>query len=237
MNRRIVELWADIGSEEYWDDLPVYKYNRPVPFQKIYFPFDKRWPQPGFIGKRYFKLPKHRRIVVIGQNPGVPSDLSNIADDREMFRLIKRHSRERSSESIDDLFSTMRGFMLGLRDGRQAWGPIEDVQDYIGLKLDNIAYLNLIPLCTKKDVNFDGLQTLKEPYRLSTRRQIRRLKPDKILFFGKIPYRKFKEWDRKWWKGRKSDVKYVERAMNARIRTDRKLDRRRISEVREWLGT
>ncbi len=178
---------------------------------------------------------KTQASVVIGQNPGVPRDTRDLADDEVMFKLIRKHSEERSSESLDALFSMMRDFMVGSRDGRHAWGPIEDVHDYIGLKLDNIAYLNLIPLCTQKDVNFGSLRTLKEPYRLSTRRQIRCLKPDKILFFGKIPYRKFKEWDRKWWKGRKMDVNYIERGIDARIRTDRKIDQKRISEVREWL--
>ena len=235
MDKNIIDLWADIGSKDYWDDLKVQKNGRKVSFEKVYIPIamKKRWPQPGFIGERYFKLPKHRRIVVIGQNPGVPKNAPDKADDKVMFKLIRKHSRAKSSESLDALFLMMREFMLGARDGRRAWGPIEDVQEYIGLNLDDIAYLNLIPLSTQKS-NFE-LKTLREPYTISTRRQIRLLKPYKILFFGKTPYKKFKTWDRKWWKDRKSGVKYVERARNARIRTDREIDLKRISDVKEWL--
>ena len=237
MDKRIINLWADIGLKDYWDDLKVQKNGRKVPFEEVYISIaiNNRWPQPGFIGKRYLKLPKHKRIAVIGQNPGVPNNAPDKADDKVMFKLIRNHSKEKSSESLDALFLMMREFMLGARDGRRAWGPIEDVQEYIGLNLDDIAYLNLIPLSTQKS-NFE-LKTLKEPYTISTRRQIRLLKPAKILFFGKTPHEKFKEWDRKWWKDRKSDVKYVERAMNARIRTDRKIDLKRISDVKEWLNS
>ena len=231
MDKGIIDLWADIGSKKYWkrNSFKVYKgrSKNPVLFREVYYPLgngaDKRWPQPGFIGERYFKLPKHERVVVIGQNPGVPSDPADLADDKEMFRLIRRHSRKRSSESLDELFSTMREFMLGTRSGRREWGPIRDVRQYIGLKLENIAYLNLVPLCTLD--NKFNLKTLQEPYRRSTKLQIKLLKPDKILFYGKVPHDKFKEWDDDQW-----NVRYLER-----IQGNIKVDKGKFAEVRHWL--
>ena len=233
MNRQIIDLWADIGTEEYWDNLPVYKNRQKVDFEEIYIPFDKRWPQPGFIGKRYFKLPKHRRVVVIGQNPGVPSKKQDLEDDEVMFGSIRNHSKERSSESLTSLFSVMRKFMLGTRPGRNPWGPIRDVCmcDYIGLKLDDIAYLNLIPLTTKPKSNGDeriDLVAFGEAYKKSTKLQLKFLKPDKILFFGKGPYDQFKRWDDEY---RKWDFKYVKRSRGGRI----EIDDKRLAKVKKWL--
>ena len=225
MDPAIVELWADIGSREYWEDLPTYKGRSKVEvkFEDIYIPFDERWPQPGFIGKRYFKLPKRKRIVVIGQNPGVPTNQQNLDDDEVMFKLIRKHSKKRSEKSLNALFSMMRGFMLGSRVGRRGWGPIENVQKHIGLELDSIAYLNLIPLAMQGE-DFD-LKTLREPYEISTKLQIRLLKPSKILFYGKIPHDNFVDWDDGDW-----DVCYLKR-----IRRNLEIDKRKFSRVKRWL--
>ena len=60
MNKQIVNLWADIGSDSYWKN--VMKEGA-----HVFVPFKSRWPQPGFIGGGYFDSPK--RVVVMGQNP------------------------------------------------------------------------------------------------------------------------------------------------------------------------
>ena len=221
MDRGIVELWADIGSEKYWDDLLVYKGSHIVPFEEIYHPLDIRWPQPGFIGKRYFDSPN--RIVVIGQNPGVPNNQRGLDDDQVMFDKIRRHGKERSLVSLEDLFSMMRKFMLGTRHGRREWPPIRNVREYINLEIDDIAYLNLVPLCTKK--NKFSFKTLQEPYKKSTKLQIQLLKPDKILFYGKVPHDKFRQWEDGRW-----DVCYLER-----IYGDLKYDPQKFAEIKEWL--
>ena len=227
MDKRIIDIWADVGSEDYWDDLQVYKFKGrrkdEADFEDIYIPFDERWPQPGFIGKRYFKLPKRKRIAVIGQNPGVPTNQQDLDDDEVMFNLIRKHSEKRSEKSLNALFSMMREFMLGSRVGRRGWGPIENVHKHIGLELDNIAYLNLIPLAMQGE-DFD-LKTLREPYEISTKLQIRLLKPSKILFYGKMPYENFTDWDNGDW-----DVCYLKR-----IRRNLEIDKRKFSRVKRWL--
>ena len=116
LDKRIIDLWADIGSEDYWDNLPVYKGRSKVrvPFEEIYVPFNKRWPQPGFIGKRYFRLSKRKRIVVMAQNSRASASGNPTfrAKDDEMFDLIREHSKIRSQESLDRLFKMIREFML-----------------------------------------------------------------------------------------------------------------------------
>ena len=221
MDKGIVELWADIGSIEYWTDLLVYKGNSIVPFEKIYHPLKKRWPQPGFVGRDYFD--SSNRVVVMGQNPGVPNKQRGLEDDQVMFEKIQRLSSGRSLETLEDLLSTMREFMLGTRPGRREWGPIRDVRKYIGLNLENIAYLNLVPLCTQG--NKFNLKTLQEPYRKSTKLQIKLLKPDKILFYGKVPHDKFEQWESEQW-----DVCYLER-----IQGNIKIDWGKFAEVKDWL--
>lgn len=59
MDKRIVELWADIGSEDYWDDFM--KRNG-----RDFVLFEERWPQPGFIGRYYFDMPKRVLVAADG---------------------------------------------------------------------------------------------------------------------------------------------------------------------------
>ncbi len=138
MNKRIVNLWADIGSDSYWKN--VMKEGA-----HVFVPFKSRWPQPGFIGDGYFDSPK--RVVVMGQNPRASNTASASYADTELFRLIRVHSSSRTSKSLKELFSMTRDFMRGI-GYTPAWKPITAVERHLGLSLDNIAYLNLIPLAT-----------------------------------------------------------------------------------------
>lgn len=97
------------------------------------------------------------RVVVIGQNPRAKNNPRSVRGDEEMFDLIRRHSRIKSSESLQDLFSMMRRFMVGNGYGAP-WGVVEDVETHIHLNLDSIAYLNLIPLATQWPI-LEGLGT------------------------------------------------------------------------------
>ncbi len=177
MKREIINLWAKIGSEGYWSDLLAKN-------PSVFVPFSERWPQPGFIGSRYFV--SDSRVVVMGQNPRASNTTTTAQADMEMFRLIRNHSQESSAESIATLFSMMRSFMLGTSYGR-AWIPITAVRRHLGLKLDNIAYLNLIPLATTGD---RIVPAFEDAYEKSTMLQLQSLNPDKIVVFGKGAYDK-----------------------------------------------
>ena len=224
MNWDVIDLWANIGSEDHWCDLPVRKNNCPAPFDSVYVPFRKRWPQPGFIGKGYFDSAV--RVLVIGQNPRASNNRSSKGGDEEMFDLIRRHSYRRSAESLQALFSMMRRFMSGGGYGAP-WGVVEDLETHTDLGLDGIAYLNAIPLATHGDrIN---LVTYKHAYERSTKLQLGVLKPHKILFHGKAPHDKFHEWERDsacW------DTNYLER-----IHKNVKCDPKRLAEVNRWLRT
>ena len=178
MKQIIIELWADIGSETYWRDL-ISKN----PF--VFCPFDKRWPQPGFIGRGYFE--SDSRIVVMGQNPRASNTPESIESDTKMFDLIRIHSKCRSADSLNDLFVMMRSFMKGI-DYKPAWKPITAVREHLKLDLDDMAYLNLIPLATCGD---RIVPAFEDAYRLSTMLQLQSLDPGKVIVFGKGAYQKF----------------------------------------------
>ena len=175
MEQEIIDLWANIGPEGYWSDLLVKNPG-------VFVPFSERWPQPGFIGGHYFD--SDSRVVVMGQNPRASNTSTTKEADMEMFRLIRNHSQERSAESIAELFSMMRNFMLGMGYGR-AWTPITAVRRHLSLDLDSIAYLNLIPLATSGD---RIVPAFEDAYQKSTMLQLKSLNPDKVVVFGKGAY-------------------------------------------------
>lgn len=223
MQEEVIDLWGDIGSEDYWRDLPVHKNRTSVPFESVYVPFRERWPQPGFIGKGYYDSAV--RVLVVGQNPRASNNPASNRGDKKMFGLIRGHSHNRSADSLQSLFSMMRRFMAGDGCGRP-WGVVADIAK-LNLELDSIAYLNLIPLATWCDEL--TLVTHKCAYARSTKLQLKLLNPHKVLFHGKTPYKKFHKWENnsdRW------NTNFLER-----IRGKVKCDPQQFAEVKEWLRT
>ena len=192
MNKAITDLWADIGTEDYWDDLFVRS-------PRVFVPFEERWPQPGFIGENYFDLTP--QVVVLAQNPRASNTATASNADMEMFRMIQRHSQVRSDDSLGELFSMMRDFMLGI-SYKPAWKPVTAVTRHLGLVLDNIAYLNTIPLATYKDRIVPAFMSA---FDRSTLLQLEHLNPDKIVVFGKGAYEELREMGVDEW-----DMRYIE---------------------------
>ena len=192
MNKRIVNLWADIGSDSYWKDVMEEGIH-------VFVPFESRWPQPGFIGHDYFDMPK--KVVVMGQNPRASNTARATSADTEMFRLIRVLSKSRTNKSLAELFSMTWDFMRGI-GYTPAWKPIIAAERHLGLNLEHIAYLNLIPLATYKD---KIVPEFRKAFDLSTKRQLEVLAPTKIVVFGKGAHNKFNEVS-----GGKWDSRYIE---------------------------
>ena len=207
MDKPIIDIWADIGTEDYWTDL-LSKY------PEVFVPFKERWPQPGYIGSNYRS--SDWRVVVMGQNPRAHNTSKAVEADAEMFRLIRYHSSTRSADSLGCLFAMMRSFMLGI-DHKPSWRPITAIQKNLGLELDKIAYLNLIPLATCDDrIVRTAFNTA---FRRSTELQLRLLDPHRIVFYGKGAYDEFQRIGTDSW-----DVCYI-----------RQRDYRDVQKIREWL--
>ena len=187
MDRRIIELWADIGTEDNWRAL-----FRMWP--GVFYQYKERCPQPGFIGNGYFDSPN--RVVVLAQNPGVPKEQWELNDDEAMLERIRTHSRERSPESLNALFALMPDSMLGHRPRRKPWRLVSIMQKHLGLNLDDVAYLNLSPLSPyEQGIN----PAFRDVFELSTLRQIEALNPDKVVVLGKGVYERFSQWSGGRW--------------------------------------
>ncbi len=206
MDSTIRDLWAKIGSESTWSDLMA---SNPG----IFCPFEHRWPQPGFVGRDY--LGSKQRVAVMAQNPRASNTSKAEAADSVMFELIREHSVTRSPDSLDALFGMMRDFMLGI-NYKPDWKPVTAVRRYLYLELDEIAYLNLIPLATYGDRIVPGF---RQAFDISTRLQLEHLRPDKIVVFGKGAYEKFQELGAGSW-----DVRYMQQR-----------NFRDAPSLREWL--
>ena len=206
MDRTILDLWAEIGSGSYWSDLLT---SNPG----IFCPFDHRWPQPGFVGSDY--LGSNQRVAIIAQNPRASNTSRAEAADRVMFELIREHSATRSRDSLDALFEMMREFMLGTHY-KPAWKPVTAIRRHLYLELDDIAYLNLIPLATCGD---RIVPAFSEAFDRSTGLQLEHLRPDKVVVFGKGAYEKLQEIGTCSW-----DVRYMQQR-----------NYRDAPSLREWL--
>ena len=180
----------------------------------MFVPFENRWPQPGFIGRGYFDVSK--KVVVMGQNPRASNTARASSADTELFRLIRVLSKSQTNKSLTELFSMTRDFMRGI-GYTPAWKPIIAAERHLGLNLDNIAYLNLIPLATYKD---KIVPEFRRAFDLSTKRQLEALTPAKIVVFGKGAHDKFIEVS-----GGKWDSRYIEQR-----------NLKDAPSVREWLN-
>ena len=192
MDQSLVKLWAGIGSEAYSED---FRSHRPTTF----VPFEERWPQPGFVGPRYLR--SSRRILVVGQNLRARTMQRASGADKELFRLIRNHSRLRTVEIIDMLFEMQRKFMQGI-ECKPAWRPITAARNHLCLRVDAIAYLNLIPLATFGD---HIAPEFKEAFGRAIGKQLQLLNPKKMIAYRKGAYDMFRELGSFQW-----DVRYIE---------------------------
>ena len=193
MNKRIVNLWADIGSDSYWKD--VMKEGA-----HVFVPFKSRWPQPGFIGNGYFSSPK--RVIVMGQNPRAGKHKNPVIaeKDEELFEQIRQLANHRSVASLNKLFAMMMEF-FSFPDER-VWRPLKCAKNYLGLDWNSIAYLNLIPLATYND---RIVPEFRKAFELSTKQQLDVLAPAKIVVVGKGAHDKFNQV-----LGGRRDSRYIE---------------------------
>ena len=190
MNKRIVNLWADIGSDSYWKN--VMKEGA-----HVFVPFKSRWPQPGFIGSGYFNSPK--RVVVMGQNPRAGKHENPVIaeKDEELFGHIRQLASHRSMASLNKLFAMMMEF-FSFPDDR-VWRPLKLAKNRLGLDWNSIAYLNLIPLATYKD---RIVPEFRKAFELSSKRQLVILAPAKIVIFGKGAHEDFQRLSGGKWQSR-----------------------------------
>ncbi len=176
---KIVSLWRDIASPDYWEDILNHRN---------FVSLEERYIQTGMRGSNY----EAGGVIAIGQNPRRSNNDNTIAGDSELFGVTKEFSKLGTTAAFWNMCNFRKRFMEGSATGR-AWAPYKRLIEPIGLNLSSIAYLNLIPLATYRDT-LTPKRLCENAFARSILRQVEELRPSKIIFFGQKPYELFHEW-------------------------------------------
>jgi len=141
--------------------------------RKIVRDDEENVPQPGFVGARFFE----KRILLAGQNPGVPNQRL-AADDRVYTAALRRVRDERSLESLGQLQTVLRGFVPSW-PVHGNYFPLEEA----GLELDEIAYCNVVRCRTEG--NAAPSSRMIAECQSHFERWLDLLRPRAIVFIGK----------------------------------------------------
>jgi uracil-DNA glycosylase len=131
-------------------------------------------PQPGFIGDRF----PEKRILLVGQNPGVPT-AKTAFDDQKYMAALRRVRDQASIDSLSELQVILRRFV-------PTWpvcGSYFPLQES-GLTLDEIAYCNIIRCRTEGNATPSHRMT-SECIENHFARWLELLEPRAIIFIGK----------------------------------------------------
>jgi len=131
-------------------------------------------PQPGFIGTRF----QEKRILLVGQNPGVPNNSLAIRD-RIYTAALRRVLDQKSVESLAQLQEVLSKFI-------PSWpvhGNYFPLQES-GLALDEIAYCN-IARCRTEGNKEPSLRMASNCADSHFSRWLDLLNPRAIVFVGK----------------------------------------------------
>ena len=170
LDDRIIKLWSKIADPNSWETA----FDK---WEDLLTPFDPRYPQPGFIGKGYFRNPC--RILIMGINPGPGKGFE--ARDEILFGATLELARTPNADNFKSLMSVYSKQM-------PHWGIFsrQNIFNRLDLSLENIAYLNVLQVNTKVDCSDSKLNRVYE-YAISkfTFRQLKLLQPHAILILGK----------------------------------------------------
>jgi hypothetical protein len=143
--------------------------------------------QPGYVGRSYHP----GGLVVIGQNPGNGRDGLTPPDERQYQFLYELRDAKGSSERL----KAYRSLMTTLEtEVMTTWKIVRNVVEpllgQLGLKFDEIAYLNLMKFRT---ISNSPPEMLYNRSWTHTVEQINALSPGLIVALGAGAYRKFKK--------------------------------------------
>jgi len=131
-------------------------------------------PQPGFVGSAYTE----KRVMFIGQNPGVSPERSR-TDDTRLAELLLELAKDPGTEP----YAELRAFLADFMDKwaiTQRYLPLRS----FGLSLDEIAYLNVVRCRTRQNIAIPKAMTARCA-QLHLERWLDTLQPKVVVFLGK----------------------------------------------------
>ena len=148
-----------------------------VTCKKILRDSQENIPQPGFIGPRFAE----RRVLLVGQNPGVATSKS-ASDDRQYTAALRAVRDNPSSESLKQLQETLRRF-VPTWPVHGSYFPLQES----GLTLNEIAYCNITRCRTEGNAK-PSRYMADECAEAHFKRWLDLLRPRVVVFIGKWAY-------------------------------------------------
>ena len=133
-------------------------------------------PQPGFIGKNYAA----HKVIFIGQNPGTSPD-HFAAEDKLYADLLLKLRQEQDSAAYSELYEFLQDFMQKWQVNK-SYFPLDEC----GLRLEDIAYFNLVRCRTRG--NAVPIRNVTSTCMNHFLNWIKILSPAVIVCIGKNPY-------------------------------------------------
>lgn len=142
---------------------------------------DMNIPQPGFVGKNYFK----RRILFLDRNPGPPPIENGSYSEREIkymkcLREIGR--RDEANTNHEDIRSAFQNYFTNHHIYKRVFKDTN-------LSLDDVAIFNIVK-CRTLDNRQPSNKAFENCKELHFEKWIKILNPKKAVYFGKVPYDK-----------------------------------------------
>jgi uracil-DNA glycosylase len=138
-------------------------------------------PQAGFIGKQYAKS----KILLIGQNPGISSNVEKFRQQNIEHSALISHLNERADvASYEALAEALKGYL-------REW-PIKKKYFPAAMEMDNLAFINLVR-CRTQNNKAPGERTVTTCIDAHLIKWIEWLKPNAIVFLGKWAFDQFQQ--------------------------------------------
>jgi len=130
-------------------------------------------PQPGFIGTGF----QEKRILIVGQNPGIPNDRL-APNDRNYTRSLRRLRDQKTEESWTQLQNELMEFVPSW-PVHGSYFPLQES----GLSLHDIAYCNIVRCRTEGNAQPSARMSSGCAHHFT--RWLDLLKPRAVVFIGK----------------------------------------------------
>lgn len=146
-------------------------------------PRDAHVPAPGWVGAHY----RPGGAVLVGINPGggTAAYVQPRPDDRELYALLRHFRQAQDAPAIRAAFNALCDGWITIQSTRHnIRRPIGLVLDALGLTVQHIAFLNLVPFRTAED-KMPPTDVIRRCWNMASGPQLAALSPARVIFLGK----------------------------------------------------